>query len=508
MRVKKHNQKKIEKNAYLCILTLTNSDFIMRRVISVIFLIVFILVGGLFAQNVDNNSCSLGFTFEISNDKSWGFSEPVIVHIIPGSPAEKAGLKLNDIILSVNENGTYLKSSQTIMSWFNQDPHTMHLAIRNFKHAFKEITVEKDCRRANAINESQLAPVFSFYSLEDVQDRRFIIPVKTTVNENALFHNYRTFAFSPFDESTRQLDERINAIFIRALAEIGLKYDPDDPDFIIQTYYSYESNPLYKADSPTFGSYQPVWRFDTRNNRMVKVPLYDPSEAVRVDDIAYNLEFGYRFYDRKFIETGNMMLIWEGEVKERLSSHYDLIDYLEMNLPLLLKKFPNSGNRAFGTYHVNYLKYNYTGIGYDMNDLKTIVSVDPGSPAAKAGILAGDLVINIQGQSFDHTAESLTEGYRRFIAETMNFRDKSSRYTDSNGFKECMFWDVAQYNAVSTAIANNRRYKSAFSYLFNFNQYIDWSTPFAINIVVSRGGKEMNFAVTPQITTSAHILAY
>ena len=134
MRVKKHNQKKIEKNAYLCILTLTNSDFIMRRVISVIFLIVFILVGGLFAQNVDNNSCSLGFTFEISNDKSWGFSEPVIVHIIPGSPAEKAGLKLNDIILSVNENGTYLKSSQTIMSWFNQDPHTMHLAIRNFKH--------------------------------------------------------------------------------------------------------------------------------------------------------------------------------------------------------------------------------------------------------------------------------------------------------------------------------------------------------------------------------------
>ncbi|MDR2815634.1 MAG: PDZ domain-containing protein [Proteiniphilum sp.] len=479
----------------------------MKRIISLVFLVISIFTGRLFAQNSDI-TCSLGFKFEISDNKSWGYKEPVIVDITPGSPAEKAGLKLNDIILSVSHNSTYLKSYQTIMSWFGQHPKTMTLAIRNFEHAFKEITIEKDCRHVNAISEAQLAPVFAFYSLEDVQDRRFLIPVKTTVNEKALFHNYRTFAFPSSDESTRQLDERINAIFIRALSEAGLRYDPDDPDFVIQTYYNYENNSMYKAGSPTFGSYQPVWRFDTRSGRMVKLPLYEPSEAVRVDDVAFNLEFGYRFYDRKFIEAGEMMLIWESEVQERLSSHYDLVDYLEINLPLLLKKFPNSGNKSLGTYHVNYQKYNYTGIGYNMNDLKTVVSVDPGSPAARAGILPGDVVINIQGQDFDHTSQSLTEGYRRFIAETMNLRDKNSRYTDSNGFKECMFWDMAQYNAVSTAITNNRRYKSAFFYLFNFNQYIDWSTPVSINIIVLRNGKEMNFVVMPQITTSSHILAY
>ncbi|WP_298648692.1 PDZ domain-containing protein [uncultured Proteiniphilum sp.] len=479
----------------------------MKRIFSVIFFIIFIFTGQLPAQNSEV-TCGLGFTFEISEDKSWGYKEPVIVDITPGSPAERAGLKLNDIILSVNHNGTYLKSYQTILSWFNQDPHKMNVAIRNFKHAFKEITIEKDCRHVNAITEAQLAPVFAFYSLEDVQNRRFLIPVKTTVNESALFHNYRTFAFSPSSESTRQFDERINAIFIRALAEVGLQYDPGDPDFIIQTYYNYQNNPMYKVGSPTYGSYQPVWRFDIRSNRMVKIPVYDPSEAVRVDDIAYNLEFGYRFYDRKFIEAGEMMLIWESEVKERLSSHYDLIDYLEMNLSLLLKKFPNPGNKSFGTYQVNYLKYNYTGIGYNMNDLKTVVSVDPGSPAARAGILPGDVVVNIQGQDFEHTSQSLTEGYRRFIAETMNLRDKNSRYTDSNGFKDCMFWDVGQYNAVSTAISNNRRYRSAFSYLFNFNQYIDWNAPVAINIIVQRDGNEMNFAVTPQIVTSSHILVY
>lgn len=479
----------------------------MKRIISGLFLVFSLFSGYLSAQNSEI-SCGLGFTFKIGEDKTWGYKEPIVVDITPGSPAEEAGLKLNDIILSINKNGTYLKSYQTIMSWFDQDPNGMMLAIRNFEHAFKEIAIQKDCRNLNAISEAQLAPVFSFYSLEDVQDRRFLIPVITKVNNDALFHNYTTFAFAPSDESSRQLDERINAIFVRALEEKGLKYNPVDPDFIIQTYYSYEANPSYKAESPTLGSYQPVWRFDTRSNRMVKLSLYNPSEAVRVEDVAFNLEFGYRFYDTKFIDPGSMMLIWESEVKERLVSHYPLVDYLEMNLALLLKKFPLVGNKEYATYQVNYQKYNYTGIGFNMNDLKTVVSVDNGSPAAIAGILPGDVVVNIQGQDFDHTSQSLTEGYRRFLAETMTFRDKNSRYTDSNGFKECMFWDVSQYNAVSTAIANNKRYKSAFSYLFNFNQYVDWDTPLSINIVVLRNGSELNFAVSPKIKTSSHIQAY
>lgn len=476
----------------------------MKRAYYILLMTIF-LTGSLVAQNGET-TCSLGFTFEISDNKTWGYKEPVVTAITPGSPAERAGLQLKDIILSVNQKGTYLKSYSTVRSFFDQQEGEMTLAVRNFKYSFREMTIAKDCRHGSAITEAKLAPVFAFYSLEDVQDRRFLMPVKTKVNEEALFHNYRTFGFAPGDESTRVLDERINAIFTRALTAMGLQYSPDDPDFIIQTYYSYQNNPMYKAESTTFGSYLPVWRFDTRNRRTVRVPLYDPSEAVRVDDIAYNLDFGYRFYDRKFVEAGGMTLIWESEVKERLSGHYDLLDYLEMNLPLLLLKFPYVGNRSFGTYQVKYLKYNYTGIGYNLNDLKTVVSVDPESPAAIAGILPGDVVMNIQGHNFDHTSQSLTEGYRRFLAETMNLRDKNTRYTDANGFKDCMFWDTANYYAIAQALSDNRRYKAAFSYLFNFNQYIDWHTPKVINIEVRRGDNVLNFAVTSRITTSSHIM--
>ncbi len=485
------------------------NHFAMKQTVSLIFFLFISL--SITARTTQNSTitCSPGFTFEISQDKSWGYLEPVVVHITPGSPAELAGLQINDILLSVNKNGTYHKSFQTIMSWFNLDDSEVTLAVRNFEHMFKEITFAKDCRHSEAIAESQLAPVFAFYSLEDVQDRRFLIPVKSTTNENAQFHNYKTFGFAPSDDNYSELDERINAIFIRALSQKGLEYRPDDPDFIIQTYYSLQNNPMFKMDSGTYGSYQPVWRFDTRNNRTVKVPLYNPSEAVRVDDVMYNLNFGYRFYDRRFMEAGEMTLIFESEVNERLSSYYSLTDYLELNLPLMLLKFPYVGNKSFATYQVNYLKYNYTGIGYNMNDLKTVMSVDAGSPAAMAGIMPGDIVVSIQGQNFDHSSSQvLTEGYRRFIAETLNLRDQSTKYTDANGFKECMFWDVSNYNKVSDAIYNNRRYSAAFSYLFNFNQYIDWNTPTSINIEVKRGSEILNFAVKPNITTSSHILAY
>ncbi|MGI6573320.1 MAG: PDZ domain-containing protein [Fermentimonas sp.] len=463
------------------------------------------IVGKIAAQN-HAVTCQLGFAFEISESKNWGYKEPVIVDVTPGSPAERAGLKLNDIILSINKNGTYQKSYQTVASWFNQDDTEMTIAIRNFEHSFKEIRIAKDCRHPNAINEAQLAPVFAFYSLEDVQDRRFLMPVITQANEAALFHNYRSFAFSPIDESTRAIDERVNAIFIRSLTAIGLTYNPEDPDFIIQTYYSFESNPMFKVDSSTYGSYHPVWRYDMRNRRTVRVPVYDPSEPVRVDDIAYNLEFGYRFHDRKFMEAGESALIWESEVKERVSGRYTLLDYLELNLPLMLLKFPYPGNPTFASYQVKHIKYNYTGIGYNMDDLRTVVSVDADSPAAAAGILPGDVVVNVQGQNFNHSTRSLTEGYRRFLAETMNLRDRSTRYTDSNGFKECMFWDVSKYRQVSEVLANNRRYSTAFSYLFNFNQYVDWNTPASINIEVERGGNRLNFAVSPRVTESTHIL--
>src|SRR5690606_18189473 len=102
-------------------------------------------------------------SFKISNNPNWGNNEPVVTEVTPGSPAEKAGLKTNDIILEVNGNGTYLKPSHTIMSWFMEKSSDMSISIRNFEASFKPMHIAKDCRPRNGLSEAQLAPVFSFY---------------------------------------------------------------------------------------------------------------------------------------------------------------------------------------------------------------------------------------------------------------------------------------------------------------------------------------------------------
>ena len=123
----------------------------MKRIIS--FIILSFSLFQMSAQSVPV-VCSVGFAFEISNNPNWGRGEPVIINITPGSPAEKAGIKLNDIILEVNNRGTYLKPYNTIKSWMlDNDLSYMDISIRNLETGFKTIRVDKDCRSRNGIDE-------------------------------------------------------------------------------------------------------------------------------------------------------------------------------------------------------------------------------------------------------------------------------------------------------------------------------------------------------------------
>ncbi len=453
--------------------------------------------------------CRAGFAFEISNNPNWGNGEPVVINITAGSPAEKAGLKINDIILEVNKKGTYLKPHRTIKAWIlDNDRSDMEISIRNLETDFKTIRINKDCKNINGIDESKLASVFAFYSLEDVQDRTFHIPMSIKTNPKAVFSDYRTFDFAPMSEGTPDIDVRISAIFERMLKKRGLKKDTVDPDFIIQTFYSYQNNPGYRSDLKIQNDEMlPNWRFDIEKNRMVKLPLFSPIEVVDDNRVPYFLEFGYRFYDKKHIEPGVMVQIIECEVKERVIFNYGLENYLETNLPLILLKYPYPGSMNLATYEVNFLKYNYTGLNYNINNIASIAYIDPNSPAAIAGIKSGDIIKRIQGVKLNNNLKALTDSYRQFIYETMHLRNPNTRYTDTNGYKDCMFWEVGEYNEVSKML-NKKSYRTAFTYLFNFNQYVDWGTPRTLSLEIERDKVKMEFLIMPEVYQSAQISAF
>ena len=240
---------------------------------------------------------------------------------------------------------------------------------------------------------------------------------------------------------------------------------------------------------------------------MVKLPLFSPTEVIDNNQVPYFLEFGYRFYDRKHLESDEMVQIWECEVKERVKSNYGLENYLETNLPLILLKYPYPGSMKLATYEVNFLQFNYTGISYNIDNISNVAYVDPKSPAAAAGVKSGDVVKSIQGTKLDNNLKALTTSYRRFISETMDLRNESTRYTDTNGYKDCMFWEVGKYNQVSKVL-NKKSYRTAFAYLFSFNQYIDWEKSRTLSFEVERNKEKMDFEIIPEVYKSAQISAY
>ena len=88
----------------------------------------------------------------------------------------------------------------------------------------------------------------------------------------------------------------------------------------------------------------------------------------------------------------------------------------------------------------------------------------------------------------------------------MKYRDPATKYTDSNGFQNAMYWDILHYNNVSRELNDKKRYKAGFSYLFNFNQYIDWSTPDMLDIEIERSGEKLSFQVKPVLTRHSRVL--
>ena len=178
-------------------------------------------------------TCNLGFSFEISENPNWGIHEPVITRVAPGSPADRAGLRINDILLEINGHGTYLKRYETLLDWFAENEKTIQLSVRNFQSDFREITIDKDCRQKNAINEAHLAPVFAFYSLEDVQERSFVMPIVTQINEKAIFSNYHTFDFAAAGEGAGPRIRVMIAAHVLIDLRRATEFTPHDGDDVV-----------------------------------------------------------------------------------------------------------------------------------------------------------------------------------------------------------------------------------------------------------------------------------
>lgn len=481
--------------------------------ITIILLFITTVITGLNAQYTRSSSnpknCDFGITFEISSIPGWGYGEPVILTVEPFSPADKAGLKAGDIIMEVNSTATYLRNNQTIGNWL-ADTATpeIRLTIRNLDTYFKEYSIIRDCKSLNSISEFKLASAYSFYSIENTNQRAFTLPMRVDPNLDIDFSDYRTFDFVSEGGDAPEIDRYINFIFEQALVSKGLVKSSKDPDILVQSYYTFQPNVKYNASTAS-RSNQRTWRYDTEKQQMIQVPILsadDPNAEVKGQFI---LELGVRFFDKKYIDKQRMTQIWDCRTRELLTSQFDLQEYARIHAPLMLMQYPYSAPKATAKYLVNFKAFNYTGMNFDVNDMKTLSHIDANSPASSAGLRTGDVVLRINNTKFQFEIPELESGYRRFIVETMPLRDRTTRFIDANGFPDCMYWDKSKYNQIAETFTKESIYMPCFSYLYSFERYVSGaSNNIPIEVEVrTKGDTRKTVKITPQIQKSVTIRA-
>jgi len=449
-----------------------------------------------FSQN-EAKTCRLGFNYFISQDHYWGLGKPVVTSVYINSPAEKAGLKINDIIERIGGLPAEGYSADTIFAMLQEDRY-IKLTVSKLGYRNKELTFSKDCDLMDAMNEKQLISAFAFYSLEDVQERAFACPFKTTVNQDEKidFLNYKTFCF---DDDPLQGDSvsYLNAQIIKSLEKRGLTYNSENPDLYISTSYSFRKNKDYDP-SENKDKLPKEQRYNVYTKTFEELPVYY-NPLIHERNVEQFLTLTINFIDPKYSTKEEPYVVWQCTADESLANSCPVKNYADIHIPLMLMQYPYPQTFERARFRYFKEKYNYTGVNYDMNNFQKIIYVDPVSPAAQAGIETGDMIQKINDLKMVGNPKKLSSSYRLFIEDTKPLRNEKTKYTDINGYDKCMFWDVFSYPKIEEAL-KNPEYNAVFSYLFNFRPYVNMLSTNHVSFNLKRGKELLDIQVEPIIT--------
>ena len=449
-----------------------------------------------FSQTEPKMVCQYGFTFEISTQKNWGYLQPVVTSVIPNTSADAAGIRTDDIIEKIGDKPTAGENIETIMSRLQESNEQIQLTVSNLKGSNQSRTLDRYCYYNTSLSERDLASVYSFYSLEDVQTHAFTCPFKTLVNQENNLILYTTFGFAAPDPENQALDRTINAVIRKSLEQKGLKYSDKNPDLIVQTHYSHTPNPNFR-NSLNVDKYPVACRYNVNTKSMENLPIYY-NPLIQTNQAKYFLKLGIQLIDNK--KKNKNTVVWECEANEFLKSDYSIADYAEFHIPMMFMQYPYPKSTEVAPFYYSRSRYNYTGIHYNMDNLNEVTEVDPSSPAEKAGIQPGDIIEKINGIKFVSKAKKADNNYKQFIYKTLPFRDPTTQFTNAEGFTRCMYWDKMQYAQIQDEF-RKPEYSTVFSYLFYFQPYINLSGTNIVDFSIVRDRQKETVKVKPLIVS-------
>ncbi|MDO5016777.1 MAG: PDZ domain-containing protein [Porphyromonas sp.] len=468
---------------------------ISRRVwLATVLTALFSIAG--FAQKigVPTTRCDVGLFYQISYQANWGDSHAIVVEVIPGLPADVAGIKAGDIIETINGVSSQEMSEEEINNvLLNPNEGTVDMEVSNFGYTKKKVTIRKRCVPVNAISEAMLARSFNMYSLEDVTNRRFAMPFTYKAPEKIDFRQYGSFSFA-----TGRKPTVLQSSVHDALVKKGLEYVQSGGDLTVSVGARLEANPEYRSGAESEAEQgMKNYRVNAQTGDIQQYPFHSLNSPAFVG--THLLSMTIEIADAK---AGK--LIWSVSAGERLNGEYGLESYAQNFTPLMLSNFPFVRYISNPSFVLHKNTYRSIGIYLDAEDLQRILWVEKDSPADKAGLHVGDRILTINGLPLDSSVDKMTRAYIDFIKKTLKHRDEESRFPSSDGFQTNKYWRLDRYADIALVMQDPKN-KAAFSYLFSHRDYVHTTPITDIVLEIKRGEEVIPIAMKPVLKKEDYI---